>query len=99
MDDHCADIYHKSLLYLVSNALEERHRIPWLQPDGEPLLGMQKFVEQDEQLKGIFDSHKADLVLAPNTLQEPLMNSRSQSHGGFDNDEATLLSTLTRILR
>ena len=97
-DDHCADIYHKSLLYLVSNALEERHRIPWLQPEGEPLLGMQKFAEQDEQVKAIFDSHRGDWVLAPNTLQEPLLNSRSQSHGCFDKDEATLRSTLARIL-
>ena len=29
-DDNCANIYHKSLLYLVSNAFEKRFRIPSL---------------------------------------------------------------------
>ena len=97
-DDHCADIYHKSLLYLVSNGLEERRRIPWQQPDGEALLGMQKFVESDSELMKLFASGKADWVLAPNTAQEPTEASRSQRHGDFDNDSATLQSTLARIL-
>src|SRR5690606_16329233 len=63
-DDHCANIYHKSILYLVSNALEERYRIPWQQPDGEALLGMEKFVERDEELLKLFASSRADWVLA-----------------------------------
>src|SRR4029079_9643224 len=41
-DDDCAGIYHKSLLYLVSNAFEKRFRIPLVRPDGEPILGMEK---------------------------------------------------------
>ena len=38
-DDHCAHIYNKSLLHLVSNAFEARPRIPLVR-DGVPLLGM-----------------------------------------------------------
>ncbi len=97
-DDHCADIYHKSLLYLVSNSLEEHHRIPWQQPDGEPLLGMQKFIEKDEQLNKLFTSPNCDWILSPNTSDKPTLSSRSQTHGDFDNDLATLKSTLARIL-
>ena len=49
-DDNCAGIYHKSLLYLVSNAFEKRFRIPLVQPDGEPILGMEKFIRKDKAL-------------------------------------------------
>jgi hypothetical protein len=48
-DDNCAKIYNKSLLYLVSSAFEERKHIPGFQ-DGEPLLGMAKFIEKDAEL-------------------------------------------------
>src|SRR5690606_11629173 len=39
-DDHCANIYHKSLLYLVSNAFEAKARIPGVR-DGVPILGLE----------------------------------------------------------
>ncbi|MDA1235438.1 MAG: C1 family peptidase [Acidobacteria bacterium] len=90
-DDHCAHIYHKSLLYLVSNAFEGKTRIPIpFDSDGEPILGMQKFFPKDKRI---------DLIVSPNG--EP-MNSRNAAratgHGGFDDDEATLKATLARIL-
>ena len=46
-DDHCANIYHKSLLYLVSNAFETRlaQTVVPVRRDGEPILGMEKFVQ------------------------------------------------------
>ena len=92
--DHCANIYHKSLLYLVSNALEEHERLPLFGGrDGEPLLGMHKFLATLPSIE------RLDLVLAPN--QEPVGSrdaSRSTSHGGFDDDKATLQATLARIL-
>ncbi len=37
-DDNCVNIYNKSLLYLVSNAFEDKQHIPLIS-DGEPLLG------------------------------------------------------------
>lgn len=48
-DDHCARIYNKSLLYLVPNALEAKPRIPMFR-DGEPILGMEKWVRKDPRV-------------------------------------------------
>lgn len=97
-DDNCANIYHKSLLYLVSNALEETTRIPLIRPEGESILGMEKFVNQDKEIKALFNQ-QAEWVLAPNHNPESSTTaSRSQHHGDFDDDRATLLSTIARIL-
>jgi hypothetical protein len=98
-DDNCANIYHKSLLYLVSNAFEETARIPLIHPDGEPILGMQKCVENDDSINSIFNQKKADWVQSPNT--KPMGSadaSQSMHHGDFDDDEATVKATLARIL-
>jgi hypothetical protein len=48
--DNCAEIYHKSLLYLVSDAFEAQINIPLIHPAGEPLLGMAKFVSKPQSL-------------------------------------------------
>jgi Papain family cysteine protease len=97
-DDNCANIYHKSLLYLVSNAFEDRVHIPLLQPDGEPILGMAKFLKKDKAVAALFKNRNAEWIPSPN--DEPL-GSRSAStarhHGGFDDDTATLRATFARI--
>jgi hypothetical protein len=96
-DDDCAQIYHKSLLYLVSHAFEKLARIPKIRPRGEPILGMATFVE--EELSGFFDGVRASWVRSPN--QEPEGSpdaSRATAHGAFDNDQATLKATMARIL-
>src|SRR6478736_1945124 len=99
-DDNCASIYHKSLLYLVSNAFENTVRIPLLHPDGEPILGMQKFINADGTLKRLFGpSGAADWVIAPNTETIGTIGaSTAKCHGDFDDDKATVLSTLARVL-
>jgi len=95
-DDNCANIYHKSLLYLVSNAFESGlQKAPFLKErNGEPILGMAKFVAQ------LPPSQRAwDWVQAPN--DNPIgsrIASTTHSHGGFDDDAATLQSTLVRIV-
>ncbi len=103
--DDCASIYHKSLLYLVSNAFEATPHVPLFQ-DGTPILGMQKFVvgpkAADPAVEALFaparGRRKADLVLAPNDLTPETGNaSTSKHHGGFDDDAATVISTLRRI--
>ncbi|HEX2009639.1 MAG TPA: C1 family peptidase [Roseateles sp.] len=96
-DDHCARLYNKSLLYLVSNAFEARQRVPGVQ-DGTPILGLQRCIQADAQLAKLFASKKARLVLAPDQAggAEPL--SRAQHHGDFDDDAATVKSTFARIL-
>lgn len=97
-DDHCANIYHKSLLYLVSNAFEDKPRIPLFR-DGVPILGMEKWLRQDEELMALFKSDSADLVIAPNTRPANAIDaSTALHHGDFDDDGATVKATLRRIL-
>ncbi|HYR07551.1 MAG TPA: C1 family peptidase [Longimicrobium sp.] len=97
-DDHCANLYHKSLLYLVSHAFEDRVRIPLLAPSGEPLLGMQKHLDDHSGFAQMMEDGKADWVLAPNSAADGEGASRCRSHGGFDDDDATVRGTLSRIL-
>jgi hypothetical protein len=94
-DDNCANIYNKSLLYLVSNAFERLLRKPWFtSADGEPLLGMEKFVNALPPR-----DRPVEMVLSPNVVAEGRPGSaRSTTHGGFDDDSATLKATLARIL-
>ncbi|KQQ31171.1 peptidase C1 [Methylobacterium sp. Leaf123] len=89
-NDHCANIYHKSLLYLVSAAFEARPRIPGVR-DGVPILGMAKFAQTIP--KSFWRPQACNWFLSPSE------KSRSVHHGDFDNDGTTLQSTLSRILR
>lgn len=97
-DDHCARIYNKSLLYLVSRAFENEFKA--LNPSwpGVPLLGMEKFVRHDPDLTRLFRNSDCEWVLAPNTERNPRYASSSTCHGGFDDDKATVNGTLARIV-
>lgn len=98
-DDHCANIYNKSILYLVSHAFEEKLRIPLIRDRGEPLLGLAKHVEQDTDLKSLFETAQANWFQAPNNSAEGQIGaSRCQRHGDFDDDKSTLISTVSKIL-
>ncbi len=100
-DDDCAGIYHKSLLYLVSHAFEAVPRIPLTSKQGEPLLGMEHWVERDPKLANLFGgaNPNADWVRAPNDVPpgSPVA-SAARHHGDFDDDEPTVRATLARIL-
>jgi hypothetical protein len=91
-DDHCAHIYNKSLLYLVSAAFEAQPRIPW-RPDqqGVPLLGLKRDVEKhlDPTFWAAGDRR---WFVAPGATQ-----SKAAHHGDFDNDPVTRFTTLRRI--
>lgn len=87
--DNCANIYHKSLLYLVSAAFEQKPRIPLIRDAGWPLLGRQRDLASIEKSFWNTDRH---LHIAPGA------DSGAVHHGDFDNDPATLLSTLHRIV-
>ena len=91
-DDHCAHIYHKSLPYLVSNAFEERAGIAHVRK-GTPLLGMEKFVDQDDELCELFALDTCRHIRAYLDKE-----SEARHHGDFDDDDVTLQSTLARIL-
>ncbi|MEH6419666.1 C1 family peptidase [Pseudomonas sp. CGJS7] len=106
-DDHCAGIYHKSLLYLVAHAFEQQART-WINKkyrNGTPLLGMARFLESgaaqgSRELRELIDSGRIDWIQSPTAgLPEGSPDAASAtSHGGFDDDRATLAATLARIL-
>jgi hypothetical protein len=99
-DDDCAGVYHKSLLYLVSNAFEATAHVPLIR-DGEALLGMAKWIERDPKLRAFFSGGhpNVDWVKTPNQAPEGSPQaSTARHHGDFDDDRATVLATLARIL-
>jgi hypothetical protein len=101
-DDNCAKIYNKSLLYLVSNAFEDEPRVPIFRPNGDAILGMEKFIIADNELQALFDeTSRLDTtwLLSPNTVAIGSEDgSRSTHHGDFDDDKATVMATLARIV-
>jgi len=98
-EDHCSQIYNKSLLYLVSNAFEKVPRIPLIRPIGVPIVGMERFIRSDNRLKKWFNGRKRQWVLSPNTASPGTPgHSTALHHGDFDDDRATLLATLAWVL-
>jgi hypothetical protein len=91
-DDSCADVYHKSLLYLVSNALERTPHIPFRQ-DGEALLGLE--IDLNDVKASLPPT--LEVVVAPNR-QDDRDGSQAKRHGDFDDDPTTVKATLMRIL-
>lgn len=99
-DDNCASIYDKSLLYLVSHALEESERIPDSdEKPGEPIVGMANALNEDDELRALFKRRRIDWVRSPNSEHEKsLRHSTARRHGDFPEDLPTLRTTLARIL-
>jgi hypothetical protein len=103
--DNCAEIYHKSLLYLVSDAFETHFRVPLIHPDGEPLLGMDHFVSESGVMSGTATSiaqwlsqHGCDWVKSPNGKDIGSNDAaNAKHHGDFSTDEAVLLATIARV--
>ena len=90
-DDHCANIYHKSLLYLVSAALDEEPRI-FMKP-GTPLLGLERHVRK-KIAASFWDGKSRRWFVSPAAPE-----SDASSHGGFDNDPVTVAATIAMIGR
>ncbi|HZT43937.1 MAG TPA: C1 family peptidase [Chthonomonadaceae bacterium] len=92
--DNCLPLpYHRSLLYLVSDAFEKEHPAP--------LLGMAKYLAMD----GLIPSKPAgaqvwDFIASPtpSSVTDPAYVSQASHHGGFGEDSATQKAILTRIL-
>lgn len=84
--------YGKSLLYLVSNALEGTR--------GVPLLGMQKYLEQEGDIRNLLDRDIDGLPgIVISGVEGPVgAIAKSDTHGGFDNDPNTMNSVMRRIL-
>ncbi|MCV0394777.1 MAG: C1 family peptidase [Rhizobiaceae bacterium] len=81
-DDDCANIYNKSLLYLVSHALERDARIAGLfGRRGTPLLGLQK--DAASIPAAFWRAKSRTWHVAPGNA------SRAVRHGEFDDDRQT----------
>ena len=96
LDDHCSNIYHKSLLYLVSNAFEKRPRDSE-RAQGRPLLGLAKFVKDDPDIRDLIRRGRIEWIVAPTTGGTGI-ESQANAHGAFDDDLPTVHATLRRIL-
>jgi len=93
--DNCAQIYRKSLLYLIFNALEDSR--------ATPILGLEESVRGDAALKKLFGLSGATqtpsaVVWSPTQTDTGRNASLSLSHGGFDDDAPTLNSIVRRVL-
>jgi hypothetical protein len=90
-DDQCAQIYNRSLLYLISNAFEDQR--------AEPILGMEKFLRDDPDLTQLLKDRVIEWVRTPNNAAEGTRwASTARRHADFDDDPPTLRSTLSRFL-
>jgi len=92
-DDNCANLYNRSLLYLVSNACERKPKTP--------VLGMEKFVHMIDPQKPPSNKIKVwDFISAPTAPNAGVTSlCRATSHSAFDNDADTLRAILERIKR
>jgi hypothetical protein len=78
--------YGRSLLWLVSNAFEDKR--------GTPLLGMKCYLQKETALK---QAAFLDIVES-NAIATSGSETMSKTHGGFDNDPCSMNSVLHRIL-
>ena len=88
LDDTCVNVYGKSLLYLVSASFEPSR--------GTPILGLAVSINGDDEVLRFLDGPGGEVVYTPNTKPLPAA-SKATSHGGFDDDGATMDSVLVRI--
>jgi Clostripain family len=94
-DDDSLNPYGKSLLYLVRAAFEDERETP--------ILGLQRDLKQDVKMIrffGLAGTEKvADIAFSKTQAHTPLTaRSEAITHGGFDNDVATMTSVVRRIL-
>jgi hypothetical protein len=78
--------YGKSLLWLVSNAFEDRR--------GTPLLGMKHYLRAEPALQQAAFAEVIESAGKAGTGAQCMV----EAHGGFDNDPASMNAVLTRIL-
>ncbi len=93
-DDKVGPVYHKSLLYLISEAFETSKV--------KPIAGMHRFWSDDSAArkgfsKPVFTSDYG-VIHSAGGAGGIRLKTDSRSHGGFDNDEDTLNSMLRIIL-
>jgi hypothetical protein len=99
--------YGKSLLYLVSRALEDRHKTPilgmdcvWSRKPGDKAstdtLGGAELAGEVDKWLAFWGAARPTLLSTPTVSNGP--EAIPAAHGCFDNDRDTITRTLTRIL-
>jgi hypothetical protein len=95
LDDNCFQIYRKSLLYLVAASAEGER--------DTPLLGLEASLRGNAATRALFGldggpGAGGEVVWSTTAHAEGRSASQSTSHGGFDDDPATLSSVVRRVL-
>ncbi|MGJ0223488.1 caspase family protein, partial [Streptococcus pyogenes] len=96
MDDHCAKVYRKSLLYLIRFSLEKER--------GAEILGLEESLRRDRDISRLLGlnnsgtSAAGDIVFSKSPGSDGQFASQATSHGGFDDDAPTMNSIALRIL-
>ena len=92
--DNCASLYRKSLLYLIHFALEADR--------GDAILGLEESIRDDEQLMSLFgiggEPGAHQVIFSKTDVTSGRSATRAKTHGGFDNDVATMESVVRRVL-
>jgi hypothetical protein len=93
--DNCEQVYRKSLLYLIYYGLEPQRKTP--------ILGLDESLRADRALRELFGlngrtASTGEVVWSPSAAATGRSASRSLTHGGFDNDRATMESVARRIV-
>jgi hypothetical protein len=105
-DRMLSPLYTRSLLYFVSGLLEGRGSDgAWESVIDMPLVGMQRFYVRTSpsdtsdagRVRRFLDAVPNRAVWSRSADQEDGLNSDSQKHGDFDNDDSTLRSVVAFI--
>lgn len=93
--DNVAQVYRKSLLYLIHFALERERKTP--------ILGLEISIREDGEVADLFGlrgqrTDHAEVVWSVTQATSGASATTSQSHGGFDNNRPTMDSVAHRIL-
>lgn len=92
--DSCARVYRKSLLYLIHNALEPQRKAA--------ILGLEESLRADQEVSRMFGldhgAGRGQVIWSRSPTANGRNASMATSHGGFDDDPATMGSIARRIL-
>lgn len=88
-DDSVLWLYPRSLLCLISSALEAER--------GVGLLGLERSVAADADLTGFLGTAAADATWSKTQVGAPGRRCLASAHGTFDEDPATLNSVAYRV--
>jgi len=93
--DNTAQLYRKSLLYLIHHGLEPERKTP--------ILGLEESIRKDADLTRLLglagnSSSSGEVIWSKTQVESGRNASTSSTHGGFDEDVPTMNSALRRIL-